>query len=210
MMDSEGDDPRRAGTIWVLDLNEPATAVTPDVAADFRRAGPDDLPTLAAAYENNTTAALSRRFERGLICYTVWVEGILAAYGWVSFEEEHVGELNLRIRLAPGEAYIWDCVTLPAFRQNHLYSALLTYIVKDLRKADLRRVWIGADLDNLGSQRGIARAGFKAVADLVVAQVFARRQVWALARPGVPEALVGEARRVFLNNREKLWLGEVN
>lgn len=210
MMAADGDIPRRVGTIWVLDLIDPVPTVTPDVAADFRRAGPDDLPALAAAYEGNTTAALGWRFERGLSCYTARVEGKLAAYGWVSFEEEYVGELNLRIRLVPGEAYIWDCVTLLAFRKNHLYSALLTYIVKDLRKADLRRVWIGADLDNLGSQRGIARAGFKSVADLVVARVFMRSQIWAIARPGVPDSMVGEAQRVFLNNREKLWLGEVN
>lgn len=210
MIDNEGDKTRRAGTIWVLDLNGPLPTVTPDVAADFRRAGPDNLPALAAAYEGNTTAVLSRRFERGLSCYTTWVEGILAAYGWVSFEEEYVGELNLRIRLAPGEAYIWDCATLPAFRKNHLYSGLLTYIVKDLRKTDLRLVWIGADLDNLASQRGIARAGFKGVADLVEAQESSMRQIWAVARPGVPEYLVGDARRVFLNSREKLWLGEEN
>ena len=206
-MASEGDAPRRAGTIWVLDLIDPVPTVRPDVAADFRRASPDDLPALAAAYEGNTKAALSWRFERGLSCYTAWVEGILAAYGWVSFEEEYVGELNLRIRLVPGEAYIWDCVTLPVFRKNHLYSALLTYMVKALRKSELRRVWIGADLDNLGSQRGIARAGFRSVADLVVAKVFARSQIWAAARPGVPDSLINEAQRVFLNNREKLWLG---
>jgi len=210
MMISEGDDPRRAGTIWVLDLKDPVPIVKPDVVADFRRAGPDDLPALAAAYEGNTTAALSQRFERGLSCYLAWVEGVLAAYGWVSFEEECVGELNLRIRLVPGEAYIWDCVTLPAFRRNHLYSALLTYIVKDLRKADLRRVWIGADLDNLSSQRGIARAGFKSVADLLVVQTSSMRQIWAVAKPDVPEYLVGHARRVFLNNREKLWIRVAN
>ena len=54
---------------------------------------------------------------------------VLAAYGWVSFGEEFVGELGLHLKLLPGEAYIWDCVTVPAFRQKHLYSALLGYIL---------------------------------------------------------------------------------
>src|SRR3989304_5586640 len=78
------------------------------------------------------------------------------------------GLLTLRLRLLPGEAYIWDCVTLPAFRQNYLYSALLVFILGELRSGKLCRVWIGADLEDVASQRGIARAGFKPVADLVV------------------------------------------
>jgi ribosomal protein S18 acetylase RimI-like enzyme len=210
MMASAGDAPRRAGTIWVLDLDDSIPVVTADLTASFCRASQEAVPALAAANEGNTPAVLSQRFERGLSCYIAWVGGNLAAYGWVSFDEEHVGELNLRIRLAPGEAYIWDCVTLPEFRKNHLYSALLSYIVKELRADNYCRVWIGADLDNLASQRGIERAGFKSVADLVVARVFAMRQVWALSKPGVPDALVAEARRVFLNSREKLWLSAVN
>jgi hypothetical protein len=104
------------------------------------------------------------------------------------------------------EAYIWDCVTLPAFRRNHLYSALLTYIVGELRAEKFHRIWIGADLNNLASQRGIARAGFIHVADLVLERVLTLRQVWVQGRPDVPESLVAEARRVFLNNRDKLWL----
>jgi hypothetical protein len=96
-------------------------------------------------------------------------------------------------------------VTLPAFRQNHLYSALLDYIVKELRAENLCRVWIGADLDNVPSQRGIARAGFQAVADLVIARVSAMRSVWVQGRPGVPEGLLVEARRAFLNSRDTLW-----
>ena len=86
------------------------------------------------------------RFETGRHCYTAWVAGVLAAYGWVSFEEEFIGELGLRLKLLPGEAYIWDCVTLPAYRQNHLYSALLGYMLDELRAGPLCRVWIGADL----------------------------------------------------------------
>jgi ribosomal protein S18 acetylase RimI-like enzyme len=90
-----------------------------------------------------------KRFESGKRCYAVQVDdnparktaeiqrnerGKFAAYGWVSFNEEFIGELNLRIRLLGGEAYIWDCATLPEFRQKHLYSALLAYMVGELRR----------------------------------------------------------------------------
>ena len=51
----------------------------------------------------------------------------------------------LPIRLAPGEVYIWDCATLPAYRGQGLYPALLAHIVKELSAEGLRRAWIGAD-----------------------------------------------------------------
>jgi hypothetical protein len=43
------------------------------------------------------------------------------------------------------------------------------------------------------------------VADLIIARVLAMRQVWVQGLPGVPEPIVAEARRAFLNDREKIW-----
>lgn len=205
-MVSAENDPRRAGTIWALNLDQPTPIIIPLIAATFSRVENESLAELAAVMGANNSADVIKRFETGRRCYMARVDEKIAAYGWVSFEQEFIGELNLRLRLLADEAYIWDCVTLPAFRRNYLYSALLTYIVAELSTEHLHRVWIGADLDNVASQRGIARAGFLHVADLVVARVLALRQVWVQGLPNVPESLVVEARRAFLNNRDKVWL----
>jgi len=206
MMVSAENDPRRAGVIWALNLDEPTPVITPLIPATFRPAGPESVPALAEAMGPDASVEILKRFETGRRCYTAWAGDKLAAYGWVSFNEEYIGELNLRLTLLPGEAYIWDCATLPAFRQNYLYSALLVYMLGELRSESLCRVWIGADLDNVASQRGIARAGFREVADLVVARALALRSAWIQARPDVPDSLVAEARRAFLNNRDNVWL----
>lgn len=210
MMVSAENDPRRAGTIWTLNLDEEVPAVMPLIPATFRPVGRDLLPALVATMNGISAEEIRKRFETGRRCYTVWVEGQVAAYGWVSFNEEHIGELNLRIRLSPGEVYIWDCATVPEFRRNRLYSALLSYIIRELRAESFCRAWIGADMDNKPSQQGIARAGFHHVADLVVVRVLAMRQVWAQELPGVPEHMVAEARRVFLESREKIWLRAIS
>jgi GNAT superfamily N-acetyltransferase len=152
-----------------------------------------------------SSAGLIKRFENGRRCYIAQVEDQIASYGWVSLDDEHIGELNLRIKLLPGEVYIWDCATIPAFRRQHLYSALLGYVIEELRAEGLCRAWIGADMNNKPSQQGMARAGFHHVADLVVERVLAMRQVWVQGLPGVPEPIVAEARRAFLNDRDKIW-----
>jgi GNAT superfamily N-acetyltransferase len=205
MMVSAENDPRHTGTIWMLNLDEPVPAVTPLIPTTFRCAGPDLIPALASGMSGVSAEELLKRFETGRRCYTAWVNDQIGAYGWVSLQDEHIGELNLRIRLLPGEVYIWDCATIPAFRRNHLYSALLSYILQELAAEGLCRAWIGADLDNRPSQQGMARAGFHHVADLVVARVVAMRQVWVQGQPGVPEPIVAEARRAFLNDRDKVW-----
>lgn len=205
MMVSAENDPRRRGTIWVLHLDQEMPAVAPRIQAEFRRLTPDLVPALASSTTSLTLTEIAGRLESGRQCYVALVDGQIAAYGWVSFVEEDIGELNLRIKLLPGESYIWDCATLPAFREKLLYSALLIHILRELHAQNICRAWIGADLENLPSQKGIARAGFHHVADLVIERVLAMRQVWVTGLPGVPDKVVAEARRAFLNDRDKVW-----
>jgi hypothetical protein len=187
-------------------MDQEIPALLPRVPADFCRLTPDLGPALASSTDSISLNEIISRLESGRQCYAAWVDGQIVAYGWVSFEQEDIGELNLRIKLVPGEAYIWDCATVPAFRGNLLYSALLVYVLGSLRTQNICRAWIGADLDNIASQKGIARAGFHHVADLVIERVLAMRQVWVSGLLGVPESIVAEARRAFLNDRDKVWL----
>ena len=203
-MASAENDPRRAGTIWTLNLDEIVPVIEPLIPATFRRVEPDFVPVLVSSM-NSASQELLKRFETGRRCYAACVKDQVATYGWVSFDDEHIGELDLRIRLLPGEVYIWDCATKPELRRNRLYSALLSYMIGELATEGLCRAWIGADMDNKPSQQGIARAGFHHVADLIVARVLAIRQVWVQGQPGVPEDIVEEARRAFLNDRDKIW-----
>lgn len=204
MMASAVNDPRRAGVIWAVNLDEPMPAVVPLIPVHFSCIGPDSVDALAEA--GGAKDEIVNRFEAGKRCYAAWVGQQVAAYGWVSLDNEFIGEFNLCVHLLPGEAYIWDCLTVPVYRRQGLYSALLIYIRQELQRDGLCRAWIGADLDNSGSQRGIAHAGFHAIADMVLARVLAMRLVWVQGRDGVHPGAVAEARRAFLDNRDTVWL----
>ena len=210
MMASAEPDSRPVGTIWALDPGESTPLIRPRIPAAFSRVEPPAALELEAAMGLAVLTEVRGRFQAGRRCYVARVDGQIAAYGWVSFDEEFVGELNLRLKLLPNEAYVWNCVTLPDFRRHYLYSALLAYIVGELHKDDVSRVWIGADTENVASQRGIARAGFTHVADLVVTRVKTLRHIGIRRQPNVSADLVAQARRVFLNDREKVWLSVSN
>ncbi len=199
-------DPRHPGTLWVRNLDWPVPEnVAPRVPASLRCLGPKEVGSLARAIRLDHLATIQQRLAAGKRCYVAVVEGALAAYGWVSWNEEDIGEIGLRIHLMPGEAYVWDCATLPSYRRLRLYTALLAHISEQLRAEGLCRLWIGADADNTASQKGIALAGFRPVADLVVTRVIALRRFWVYGRAGVPEYVVNDARHALLGDRDQAW-----
>ena len=206
-MDIAESDSRQPGTLWVRNLDWPAPEnAAPRVPAAFRCLDSEGIESLTEAMRLDHPAAIEQRLAAGKRCYVVWVEGALAAYGWVSWNEEEIGEIGLRLHLLPGEAYIWDCATAPLYRRLRLYTALLAHIAEQLRAEGLCRVWIGADADNTASQTGMALAGFQPVADLVVTRVIGVRQFWVRSRPGAPDSVVEDARRALLGDRDRAWL----
>ncbi len=192
-------DAQPQGTFWMLDLGQPLpVGLVPQLPVAFLRIGLEVAQELAHAMQLDDPSVVLQRFARGCHCYAGRIDGKLATYGWVTFDEEGIGELGLNFRLKASEAYIWDCATLPAYRGLRLYPALLAYILCELQSLSLHRVWIGADTDNLASQSGLALVGFQPVVDVVITHVSTVCQAWVRGRPGVPEQLVTDVRQALL------------
>lgn len=185
------------GTLWVRDVAETendAIRVLPKIRATLGEAGPEDARALAHVMELADTAEVARRFGEGRRCFVAWVDDAIASYGWVSRGVERIGELERSFRMAPDEAYIWDCATLPKYRGQHLYCALLRYIVTALHRDGVRRVWIGASLQNTPSIRAFATAGFRPVLTLTYARLLGIRHVWLAGDATATSELVTRAR----------------
>jgi GNAT superfamily N-acetyltransferase len=192
------------GTLWALDLDGVAgrdvgvaSEGPPRVTATFGEARRESAAPVAAAMGLDGPAPARYRFDAGRRCFAAWVEGGIAAYGWVSWGSEYIGELERPIHLPPGEAYVWDCATLPPFRRRGLYGALLRYVAATLGDEGTRRLWIGASLRNRPSIRGFAVAGFRPVVRVTLVRVVAVGRTWVTGEPGAPPALVAAARRAL-------------
>lgn len=207
MASASGIDPQPAGTFWTLDLKESLPEeVKPGLAARLARVDAEAVPALAQAMGLADAALVLERLAGQRRCYGAWVDGALVAYGWVTFDEEEIGELGVRVRLAPGEAYVWDCATLPAYRGQRLYPALLSYISRELRAEGFERVLIGADTDNLPSQQGMIRAGFQPLADMQMYPARRQHRLRLIGRPGVPKEQVQRVRQALVGTEgESLW-----
>jgi GNAT superfamily N-acetyltransferase len=193
-------EPGALGILWMLRLDRPwPGGPEPHLPATFLRAGPEIAVELAGAMGLDNPTPVLRRFSTGRHCYVARVEGKIASYGWMTFDEERIGELDLIIRLDKGEAYIWDCATLPAYRGRRLYPALLAHMLGALQSAGFQRVWIGTDADNLPSQSGVALIGCQPVLEVIQGPhgAFLSR-----ARPGVPLQDVLDAHYALFGDRD--------
>jgi RimJ/RimL family protein N-acetyltransferase len=193
----------RAGRMWMMDrsMARPSLATEAEV-----RFGPADAAALRAGLVSLGEAAvaeLAGRLTSGRQAYTAWVGEALAAVGWASLRPEYIGEQGLWVHLRPGEAYLWDCVTLPAFRQRGLYRGLLAYMARALLDAGLTRLWIGADLDNAASQRGIAGAGFQPIVDLLLLPLPQLQVMWLEGLPRASAAQVAAATYALFGKRPR-------
>ena len=116
-----------------------------------------DLPLLGelsgvAAHE------LKARMERGHAPWLAHIAGEPVGWGWCATREFSIGELGIARSLPPGNRYLWDCFTVPSWRGQGIYPRLLQAMLD--HEPDVERFWVGHDLDNLASARGIAKAGF--------------------------------------------------
>ena len=192
-----GTDAQHMGTLWMLNLNEPFPAsIVPRIPAVFTRVGPETTQELAQALTESQEAIL-QRFNTGRHCYIGRVDGELATYGWVSFNQGGIGEFGLSMRFKADEAYIWDCATLMAYRGQHLYPALLAHILNQLHREGRQRVWIGANVENLHSQRGFIRVGFQPIVDIMQTVTPAMNSLWMRGHLGASEKDVEDARALF-------------
>jgi GNAT superfamily N-acetyltransferase len=117
---------------------------------------------LMAELQQKPEADMQRRFDDGHHAYVAWYNGERAAFGWVATRGATIGELGAKLELKQDERYLWNFVTLPAFRGLGIYPRLIEAIIAD--ESDATTFWIAYAPENRASESGIRKAGFRTVA----------------------------------------------
>lgn len=203
MTQSSENNAQYMGLFWTLRLDEPLPpAPEARIPATFLRADSGIAGEVATAMGFHHQAPVLERFSRGCHCHIARSGEQIVSYGWITFDEERIGELGLSVRLLPGEAYIWDCGTLPVYQGQRLYAALLAHMQRELQGTGFHRAWIGMDADNLPSQAGVARAGFRHILDIMQTRTPTTRTLFVRACEGVPEEDVRAAQYALFGDHQ--------
>jgi GNAT superfamily N-acetyltransferase len=193
------------GTCWVVDPSEGLPSLyEAQIEVIFAEAETADIPYLAAAM-NMPASHIQQRFADGRRCFLLKAAREIITYGWVTHGLESVGELERQFYFHNDEAYIWQCGTLPPWRGQGGYSALLSHIVQQLISEGIACIWIGAARQNEPSIQGIINAGFRPVVDVIYRRLYRFNLLWVFHDDTAKPAHIDAAYRILVNKHERRW-----
>ena len=112
---------------------------------------------------------VARRLAAGREAFVGEVEtasgSLIVTFGWVALTAEPLGNTGCSFEPPPGDAYLFDFATVPEYRGQGFYPALLRYILGELADGGVKRAWITTAPGNQTAARSISRDGFTKVAD---------------------------------------------
>lgn len=142
--------------------------------AYYRMAEPDDLSHLRNAVLPSEFKYMRKRLAYGRICTLALHEGNLAAQIWASDELSFEVD-NLELRLRPGDVYLDDAYTLPAYRHQGVYSALDVQQLRYLQEGGYKRAVAIVAADNIPPLKVLPKLGYQEADRLSFQRILFRR-----------------------------------
>ena len=134
------------------------------------------LPTFSAQMSTNTgliarltslsQSEINARIQTGHHPYIAFMEKTPVAYGWVATREASISGFQFFFTIPAKNCYLWNFLTLPEWRGRGIYPHFLQAIIHQERLAN--HFWIGYEPGNEASARGISKAGFHVVSELII------------------------------------------
>jgi GNAT superfamily N-acetyltransferase len=137
----------------MLALDSRIPKVTPKKALQMKTTKPSEL-------QNVRRDLLKRRLRRGDTVFTAYDQAQPVGYIFAARESAWVGEIDTRLRIQPGDIYLYDAFTYPANRGMRVYPWLLTHAARYYREQGYKTALIFTTSVNRASARAIRRAGF--------------------------------------------------
>lgn len=141
-------------------LEEPLPSLEARVPITYRVAEPDDLSCLRDAVLPSQLAYFRKRLAHGRVCILALYQDNLTAYGWVTdkvtFEID-----NLQLQLGPGDAYLDDIYTLPAYRRQGIGGGLHLERLQYLKERGFKRAVLIVRMDNVPALRIGKKLGYQ-------------------------------------------------
>ena len=155
-------------------LEKPIQEVTPKIEVKIRQAHEEDLILFKGVVDEETYVTLPQRFRDGHICFIALHVNSITSYSWLSFPGQY--NASLRIKLSDKEdAYFYDVLVLPEYRNNKLQAALLTATMKCARSLGYTYTVTSVNELNTFSIRALKRAGFEAIGFVRYIEMFGRK-----------------------------------
>jgi ribosomal protein S18 acetylase RimI-like enzyme len=147
-------------TVFARSLMKPLPTAEPRMPVDLRPATQTDLARFDGLVPPSELSHFSRRLANGRFCFLALDGENLAAYCWASTQVEFDID-NLEMRLQPGDAYVDDAYTVPAYRRQRIQTAVHLFRLGYMRDLGCQRAILIVDDKNTASQRLVRKLGYR-------------------------------------------------
>lgn len=179
--------------IFVFEKSLPAPLeIETKVEADVRLAQSGDISKLAEKFGGR---AIREGTKKGHLCFIADIDGEIAHYKWVAFDEAYVSELKRNIRFDSNSAYIYSVYTVPEYRGFGLDPTVTTKVFDYLYEKGIEKVYILVSHDNLPSLRVMQKVGYRKIGEIGFNQVLGSRKYTC---EGVTEKDCSKIKEMFL------------
>jgi GNAT superfamily N-acetyltransferase len=102
-----------------------------------------------------------RRWARGHVCYLAIVGCEPASYVWIAFDGWRLADEDDPHALPESAAFVYDGITLPAWRGKNLFPALMHAAATDLAGSGYSELYVLVDDSNIAPQHAFRKVGFE-------------------------------------------------
>jgi len=112
------------------------------------------------------------RFEKGHMCIVADLRGELVHVMWIAFNEAYAGELERKLLISPGAAYMYDGYTVSEYRGLGIAPKVMAEAFVHLYRKGIRNVYACIRYNNFPSIRYVQKEGFRKIGAIIFTAIF--------------------------------------
>lgn len=151
-------------SIYTKYAKQNTSLLTPIEGITFKQTDDIDLLTEINGITEDEAIA---RMANDHFAYVAFLHSKPAAFGWMATGKASIGELSHEFIIPSRHRYLWNFRTLEQYRGLGIYPLLLQFIIRENSDTS-DQFWIIHAPENNSSLKGILKAGFEYLGDLLI------------------------------------------
>jgi len=144
-------------------INDPIPDLRPSLPVRVGILTEQDLPAYYPFRPNQRTDEIRKRLDRGDKCFVAWDEGRIVHSSWTATDKVYVPYLRRNLILEPGDFFVYDNYTLPAYRHRSITKARATYVFKYYQASGYLRAIGVVAVENKAGLEMVNALGYHAI-----------------------------------------------
>lgn len=124
---------------------------------------PGSLDAYLAFRPHASRDVVEDRFRRGQRCYALWTQVGIVSVCWAATGPIHLDYLKAMLYLAPGDVYMFDAYTAPAYRGQSLAAHVYRRITWDSARQGIRRSLGLLAVENHAGRQVVLKLGWRVI-----------------------------------------------